>query len=196
MNLTLSLIDTDSKVRMIDQSHQSSSWTRSVHRRCTAAGTEEEDYEALFGSDEEIPDRVCQRNPSIKEKIQSNPISSWIPPSTDTFKRVDWNKMRRADLSNDMTKWKDFPPVIKKFYEELPDIASMSEEDVQALRTEKNNIVVSWFDPSMKDEYEQKHHCQLKIPNPIFDFVHAFHNYPEIMNEIIKQGFNEPSPIQ
>jgi ATP-dependent RNA helicase DDX43 len=72
----------------------------------------------------------------------------------------------------------------------------MSPEDVQALRAEKNNIFVSWFDPSMKDEYEQKNNCQLTIPNPIYEFAHAFHNYPEIMNEIAKQNFIEPSPIQ
>lgn len=105
-------------------------------------------------------------------------------------------KMRRTDTSSDMTKWKDFPPVIKEFYAELPDIAGMSEDDVQALRLEKNNIVVSWFDPSMKNEYEEKNQCRLTIPNPIYEFAHAFHNYPEIMQEIVKQGFTEPSPIQ
>jgi hypothetical protein len=104
--------------------------------------------------------------------------------------------MRRTDTTNDMTKWKDFPPVIKEFYHELSDIAQMSVEDVQALRTEKNNIVVSWFDPSMKDDYEQKNNCKLSIPNPIYEFAHAFHNYPDIMNEIAKQNFIEPSPIQ
>ena len=104
--------------------------------------------------------------------------------------------MRRTDTTNDMTKWKDFPPVIKEFYHELTDIAQMSAEDAQALRTEKNNIVVSWFDSSMKDDYEQKHNCKLTIPNPIYEFAHAFHNYPEILNEIAKQNFSEPSPIQ
>jgi hypothetical protein len=104
--------------------------------------------------------------------------------------------MRRIDTTNDMTKWKDFPPVVKEFYYELSDIAQMSAEDVQAVRAEKNNIVVSWFDPSMKDDYEQKNNCKLIIPNPIYEFAHAFHNYPEIMNEIAQQNFIEPSPIQ
>jgi len=104
--------------------------------------------------------------------------------------------MRRTDTANDMSKWKDFPSIIKKFYQELPDIAEMSAEDVQALRAEKNNIVVSWFDPDAKKEYEEKNQRQLTIPNPIYEFAHAFHNYPEIMNEIAKQSFIEPSPIQ
>jgi ATP-dependent RNA helicase DDX43 len=118
--------------------------------------------------------------------------SSWNTNNSDPVKRVDWAKMRRTDTANDMSKWKDFPPVIKEFYHELSDIAHMPAEDVQALRTEKNNIVVS----SMKDDYEQKNNCKLIIPNPIYEFAHAFHNYPEIMNEIAKQGFREPSPIQ
>lgn len=104
--------------------------------------------------------------------------------------------MRRVDTANDMTKWKDFPPVIKEFYDELPDIAQMAPEDADALRAEKNSIVVSWFDLSMKEEYEQKNNCRLTIPNPIYEFAHAFHNYPEIMQEIIKQNFSEPTPIQ
>lgn len=104
--------------------------------------------------------------------------------------------MRRTDTSNDMSKWKDFPPVIKEFYHELPEITMMSEDEIQALCAQKNNIVVSWFDPSKNEEYEQKNNRPLKIPNPIYDFVHAFHNYPDILQEIAKQGFTEPSPIQ
>lgn len=124
------------------------------------------------------------------------PASSWNSNGAEPFQRVDWAKMRRADTANDMSKWKDFPPVIKVFYDELADIAQMSPDDAQALRAEKNNIVVSWFDPSAKSEYEEKNNCQLTIPNPIYEFAHAFHNYPEIMREIAKQGFTEPSPIQ
>ena len=104
--------------------------------------------------------------------------------------------MRSTDTANDMSKWKDFPPVIKEFYAELPDIAQMSAEDAQMVRAEKNNIVVSWFDPARKEEYEKTNNCQLTLPNPIYEFAHAFHNYPEIMGEIAKQGFGEPSPIQ
>ena len=34
------------------------------------------------------------------------------------------------------------------------------------------------------------------IPNPISTFSHAFNKYPEILDEINKQGFQQPSPIQ
>jgi ATP-dependent RNA helicase DDX43 len=150
----------------------------------------------LFGSDEETSNN--HKPEQDKHNISSAfaPSSSWNTNNSDTTKRVDWAKMRRTDTTNDMTKWKDFPPVVKEFYDELSDIAQMSPEDVQALRAEKNNIVVSWFDQSAKDEYEEKNNIKLTIPNPIYEFAHAFHNYPEIMSEIAKQGFVEPSPIQ
>ncbi len=150
----------------------------------------------MFGSDEETSNN--HKPEQDKHNISSAfaPSSSWNTNNSDTTKRVDWAKMRRTDTTNDMTKWKDFPPVVKEFYDELSDIAQMSPEDVQALRAEKNNIVVSWFDQSAKDEYEEKNNIKLTIPNPIYEFAHAFHNYPEIMSEIAKQGFVEPSPIQ
>lgn len=34
------------------------------------------------------------------------------------------------------------------------------------------------------------------IPNPIQTFSQAFKNYPEVMTEIEKQGFQTPTPIQ
>lgn len=32
--------------------------------------------------------------------------------------------------------------------------------------------------------------------NPVLTFDHAFCHYPEIIDEIDKQGFEKPSPIQ
>jgi hypothetical protein len=153
----------------------------------------------LFGSDDE---KSTKTSANDKHRIASAfafsaaSTSSWNATPTDVTKRVDWTKMRRADTSNDMSKWKDFPPIIKEFYDELPDISDMSDSDVEGLRMEKNNIVVSWFDHAIKQEFEMKNDCQLTIANPIYEFAHAFHNYPEIMHEIAKQGFTEPSPIQ
>ncbi|CAF3871017.1 unnamed protein product [Rotaria sp. Silwood2] len=173
-----------------------SKFGKSSNRRFVPDGNEDDDYDALFGSDEERSNdhKVKQDKSNITSAFP--PASTWNTNNSDTAKRVDWAKMRRTDTTNDMTKWKDFPPVIKEFYAELSDIAEMSIDDVQALRAEKNNIVVTWFDSSMKDDHEQKYNSKLTIPNPIYEFAHAFHNYHEIMNEIAKQGFMEPSPIQ
>ncbi|CAF0728009.1 unnamed protein product [Rotaria sp. Silwood1] len=173
-----------------------SQFGKSSNRRFAPADAEDDDYNALFGSDEERSNdhKIKQDKYNITSAFP--PASTWNTNNSDITKRVDWAKMRRTDTTNDMTKWKDFPPVIKEFYVELSDIAEMSTEDVQALCAEKNNIVVTWFDTSLKDDYEQKYNCKLTIPNPIYEFAHAFHNYHEIMNEIAKQGFTEPSPIQ
>ena len=169
-----------------------SKFGKSSNRRFTPGGDEDDDFNAFFGSDEETSNQDQNTLSSIFPSNSSNNGNT----SDNTFRRVDWTKMRRVDTANDMTKWKEFPPVIKQFYDELPDIAQMSPEDAQALRAEKNSIMVSWFDPSLKEEYEQKNNCQLTIPNPIYEFAHAFHNYPGIMKEIVKQNFLEPSPIQ
>ncbi|CAF1010228.1 unnamed protein product [Rotaria sordida] len=173
-----------------------SKFGKTSNRRFAPAGVEDDDYDTLFGSDEERSHDHKIKQDKYNMTTIFPPISTWNTNNSDTTKRVDWAKMRRTDTTNDMTKWKDFPPVIKEFYVELSDIANMSIEDVQGLRAEKNNIVVTWFDPSMKDDYEQKNNSKLIIPNPIYEFAHAFHNYHEIMNEIAKQGFTEPSPIQ
>ncbi|CAF3836647.1 unnamed protein product [Rotaria magnacalcarata] len=173
-----------------------SQFGKSSNRRCAPAGVEDDDYDALFGSDEEKSNNVKVKQDNYNVTPVCPPASIWNTNNTDPTKRVDWAKMRRTDTANDMSKWKDFPPVIKEFYQELSDIAQMSIEDIQALRAEKNNIVVSWFDSSTKDNHEPNSNCKLNIPNPIYEFAHSFHNYGDIMNEITKQGFLEPSPIQ
>lgn len=37
---------------------------------------------------------------------------------------------------------------------------------------------------------------RIAIPNPVPTFEQCFRNYPEIMEQISKQGFKEPTPIQ
>lgn len=190
------LLDMSNNRDNSDSKISRSTFGKSKTRRFAPAGTEDDDYDALFGSDEEQSKDYKINSDSRNMNSAFPAASTWNTNNSDTTKRVDWAKMRLADTTNDMTKWKDFPPVVKEFYKELLDIAQMSSEDVQALRAEKNNIVVSWFDSSMKDNQEKERNCKLSIPNPVYEFAHAFHNYPDIMNEIYKQGFTEPSPIQ
>lgn len=80
------------------------------------------------------------------------------------------------------------PPLIKSFYQEHPEVAAMSPEEVSNFRSENNNIVVT---RTFADKTNAKH-----IPNPVRTFEQAFHNYPEILEEIRKAGFETPSPIQ
>lgn len=63
----------------------------------------------------------------------------------------------------------------------------MTDEEVEAFRQENNNIVV---DRTFKTEKSSP------IPKPCPQFYHAFYEYPEILDEIDKAGFEKPSPIQ
>jgi hypothetical protein len=36
----------------------------------------------------------------------------------------------------------------------------------------------------------------MSIPKPVTTFEQAYKNYPEILGEVAKQGFSEPTPIQ
>lgn len=69
----------------------------------------------------------------------------------------------------------------------------MSPQEVSKFREENNNIVVQYvtFDDDKKDTPRSK-----PIANPVTTFYQAFHEYPEILEEIRKAGFEKPSPIQ
>ncbi|XP_046834269.1 probable ATP-dependent RNA helicase DDX43 [Vespa crabro] len=84
-----------------------------------------------------------------------------------------------------------YPPIYKNFYQEDPVITQMSAERVAEIRVQNNNIEVQHvFDD------EESNVDLFCIPNPIETFEQAFHNYPQVLEEIKKQGFTNPSPIQ
>lgn len=87
-----------------------------------------------------------------------------------------------------MEKWAKCPPLTKNFYEENVSVTNMTETEVATFREENNNIVVSRVFADKKG-YKP-------IPNPVRTFKQAFANWPEILDEISKQGFEKPSPIQ
>jgi len=62
----------------------------------------------------------------------------------------------------------------------------MSDQEVEDFRLSKNNIMVKYI-----DENNTK-----PIPKPVLTFSHAFEDYPEILEEIQKQKFETPSPVQ
>lgn len=63
----------------------------------------------------------------------------------------------------------------------------MTDHEVEKLRLESNNIVV---DRTFKTNDSKP------IPKPCPEFYHAFYEYPEVLDEIKKAGFEKPSPIQ
>ncbi|XP_063609430.1 probable ATP-dependent RNA helicase DDX43 [Penaeus indicus] len=83
-------------------------------------------------------------------------------------------------------RWAHLPEIKKNFYVEDPDVKAMNSKQVQKFREENFNISVSLCNPE----------SEIDIPNPVHTFNQAFHNYPEILKEIEKQGFEHPTPIQ
>ncbi|NXN92968.1 DDX43 helicase, partial [Rhinopomastus cyanomelas] len=108
-------------------------------------------------------------------------------PENDAEKPViNWISVRENSAKYESMKWAGLPPIEKNFYKESSRTASMSEEEVELWRKENNNIICD----DLK-EGEKRY-----IPNPVCGFEDAFGNYPDIMTNIRKAGFQKPTPIQ
>lgn len=69
-------------------------------------------------------------------------------------------------------------------------MANLSQADVERIRSENNNISVSHVFEDKEDEPLPP------IPNPVWKFEQCFADYPDLLEEVQKQGFTKPSPIQ
>ncbi|KAK7100514.1 probable ATP-dependent RNA helicase DDX43 [Littorina saxatilis] len=99
--------------------------------------------------------------------------------------RIDWTFLRENKDRLEQERFKDLPPVMKEFYMEEEHIRNMHPEDARQYREQNNNIIVSNED------------CpEVPIPNPVMTFEDAFSHYPLILEQIYKQNFQHPSPIQ
>ncbi|XP_076763300.1 putative ATP-dependent RNA helicase DDX43 [Xylocopa sonorina] len=107
------------------------------------------------------------------------------------FINIDWTKASKECDEYQKEKWAKCTPIVKNFYKEHPDVANMTKEQVAHIRKTNNNIEVKFMFDEKESDSEQ-----LSIPNPIETFEQAFESYPEILEEIRKQGFAKPSPIQ
>ncbi|XP_014215635.1 probable ATP-dependent RNA helicase DDX43 [Copidosoma floridanum] len=102
---------------------------------------------------------------------------------------IDWSTAAKDCEAYLEKKWAAYPAVKKNFYIEDPEVTNMTKEEVDKIRQENNNINVEYtFETDDKTDDD--------IPNPVQTFEQAFKNYPDIMMEIKKQGFEKPSPIQ
>ncbi|XP_063702858.1 probable ATP-dependent RNA helicase DDX43 [Culicoides brevitarsis] len=102
---------------------------------------------------------------------------------------IDWDAANRRSENAIRERWAKCPPLEKNFYKEHPDVKALSPEAVAEFRKNNMNIKVSrTFEENAKDSDP--------IPNPVLEFHHAFAEYPDLMEEIHKQGFKHPSPIQ
>ncbi|XP_039388199.1 probable ATP-dependent RNA helicase DDX43 isoform X3 [Mauremys reevesii] len=99
---------------------------------------------------------------------------------------INWASLRENKAKYEAMKWADLPPIERNFYKESQKIASMPQEEVAKWRKENNNIICD----DLK-EGEKRH-----VPNPVWKFEDAFQYYPDVMANIRKVGFENPTPIQ
>lgn len=102
---------------------------------------------------------------------------------------IDWDKANAECEAARKERWAKCPLLIKNFYkEEHPETSKMTQEEIELFRQENNSISVSRVFDETADPNT--------MPKPITRFEYAFQDYPDLMGEIKKAGFDKPSPIQ
>lgn len=117
----------------------------------------------------------------MREKLREESEQSQSVQST-----FDWEELLKEEKENLRKRMAALPPIIKDFYKEHPEVTMMTDQEVEDFRVSKNNIMIKYI-----DEGNVK-----PIPKPVLKFLHAFEDYPEILEEIQKQKFEIPSPVQ
>lgn len=129
-----------------------------------------------------INDIIDENDPDkIRQKLQEESVS--FEPVKTNF---NWDELLKENAENLQKKLAALPPIIKNFYKEHPEVSMMNDQEVEDFRLSKNNIMVKYIDDN---------NTKL-IPKPVLKFSHAFQDYPEILEEIKKQKFETPSPVQ
>lgn len=129
-----------------------------------------------------VNDIIDANNPEkIKQKLQQE--SENTAPVQSTF---NWDELMKEEAENLKKRLAALPPIIKDFYKEHPEVTKMTDQEVEDFRMSKNNIMIKYI-----EENNVK-----PIPKPVLKFSHAFEDYPDILEEIQKQKFETPSPVQ
>ncbi|KAJ6638339.1 putative ATP-dependent RNA helicase DDX43 [Pseudolycoriella hygida] len=102
---------------------------------------------------------------------------------------IDWKAAIAESEEALRQQWAKCPKLIKNFYKEHPDVAKLNPHAVAVFREINNNITVSRAFPDQPL-------AEVPIPNPVMTFDQCFAEYPDMLSEIKKQGFEKPSPIQ
>ncbi|KAH8321054.1 hypothetical protein KR074_001672 [Drosophila pseudoananassae] len=120
----------------------------------------------------------------------SNPPTVDTPQSGDLTGIIDWDALKKASDKAAAARWAKCPPLTKDFYEEQPEVANLSASVAQKIRKENNGTTVSHVFEAKDGE------TLAPIPNPVWKFEQCFAKYPDLLKEVMKQGFSKPSPIQ
>ncbi|CAK1545538.1 unnamed protein product [Leptosia nina] len=153
----------------------------------------------LFGTDAAISkvekmindltiDRECRPPKNNSYNGANSSTNEFLTVNSDGVEVLDWAKLNAYHDQQQQDRWAKLPPIVKDFYKEDPEVAAMPPEEVKRWRLANNDIQV-------RRTFDNK--ADLKdIPNPVLTFEQAFKHYPEILDEIYKQNFTHPSPIQ
>jgi len=137
----------------------------------------------VFGPTEE---KAQEARDKIEETLGYSNHSNRPSQDDDEDDVIDWDKLKTEAAEAQKQRWAKCPPLIKDFYQEHPDVAAFTPQQVKEYRESNNNIVVTNFHEDSKNP----------ILNPVMSFHQAFHPFPDILATIEKQGFSKPSPIQ
>ncbi|KAJ8709237.1 hypothetical protein PYW07_009063 [Mythimna separata] len=131
----------------------------------------------------------------FRPQEKDHAVSDTNEQTPDFFKQneegvqvIDWEKLNAYHNEAQNIRYEKLPPIVKDFYNEDPEVAAMSAEEVKRWR-------LANFDIQVKRTFDDKPGLR-PIPNPVLTFEQAFNDYPDILKEIYKQDFKTPSPIQ
>lgn len=146
--------------------------------------------------------------PAIESYV---PDDDWGIPTYMEEEKPIRKRPENAQLKMKSQKDSNFYPVHRNFYREHPNIARMTTEEKDKFLLEKNNIMIKEIESETgasfcnfgntvfeKDPEELIDEIPIPkiVPKPVTTFDEAFFNHPDILKEIRKQKFEEPSPIQ
>ncbi|CAD6994563.1 unnamed protein product [Ceratitis capitata] len=114
--------------------------------------------------------------------------SEAIEEKVDYSILIDWDAIKKKSKEESAKRWAKCPQLTKNFYNEDPEVANLREEEVARIREQNNNVTVS--------RVFKKDNVPEDIPNPVWRFEQCFASYPDLLDEIYKQNFDKPSPIQ
>eukprot|EP00075_Anas_platyrhynchos_P021543 XP_027310796.1 LOW QUALITY PROTEIN: probable ATP-dependent RNA helicase DDX43 [Anas platyrhynchos] len=121
-----------------------------------------------------------------QNNVRGKTLDAVQPENSPKKAVINWASIRENRAKHEALKWAGLPPIEKNFYKESSRTASMSREEAELWRKENNNIICD-------DLKEGEKRC---VPNPVCKFEDVFENYPDIMANIRKIGFQKPTPIQ
>ena len=131
--------------------------------------------------------KLCERKTTSRSLDLGSPMNrNKKPKVSDNDVNFDWGAAIKECEASIREKWASLTPVVKNFYKEDPKVACVTRAEADAWRKANMDIYISHYNES----------DTRSLPNPVTTFDQAFVPFPDILQEIVKNGFKKPSPIQ